>query len=158
MVKWPFQRSSDLQLGDKKVTLNCLECVWNPLTSLISLSEADWAWHVRQRNNSILFSINLHHKKILHAEGTPETWLSLRIDPSKMAILRTYTPLLYRFPPFYWRVQGFLGWFYSVGTWFFLNQPDLRCARCLLDSYVCGESCTDKSCTLQRQCPKTFTF
>ena len=29
-------------------------------------------------------------------------------DPSKMAILRT-RPLLYRFKPFHWRVQGFLG-------------------------------------------------
>jgi len=26
MVKWPFQRLSDLQLGDQKVTLNCLVC------------------------------------------------------------------------------------------------------------------------------------
>ena len=30
-------------------------------------------------------------------------------DPSKLAILRTYTPLLYRFKPFHWRVQRFLG-------------------------------------------------
>ena len=30
-------------------------------------------------------------------------------DPSKVAILRTYTPLLYRFKPLHWRVQGFLG-------------------------------------------------
>ena len=28
MVKWPFQRLSDLQLGDKKVTLN--HVVYNP--------------------------------------------------------------------------------------------------------------------------------
>ena len=27
-------------------------------------------------------------------------------DPSKMAILRTYTPLLYRFKPFHWRAKG----------------------------------------------------
>ena len=26
MVKWPFQRLSDLQLGDKKVTKNHLVC------------------------------------------------------------------------------------------------------------------------------------
>ena len=30
-------------------------------------------------------------------------------DPSKVANLRTYTPLLYRFKPFHWMVQGFLG-------------------------------------------------
>ena len=30
-------------------------------------------------------------------------------DPSKVAILRTYTPLLWRFNPLHWRVQGFLG-------------------------------------------------
>ena len=31
-------------------------------------------------------------------------------DPSKLAILRTYTPQVYRLKPLHWRVQGFLGW------------------------------------------------
>ncbi len=37
-----------------------------------------------------------------------------------MAILRTYTPLLYRFKPFHWRVQGFLGIHIKLG-WFLLT-------------------------------------
>ena len=62
MVKWPFQRLSDLQLGDEKVTLNHLVCVILPslvvgcfLTSIIMLhhvssltsSMCTFFWHRR---------------------------------------------------------------------------------------------------------------
>ena len=54
-------------------------------------------------------------------------------DPSKMAILRTYTPLLYRFKPFHWRAQEFLGW---------VNMLQLRGCSSTFVSEYCFKRCT----------------
>ena len=61
-------------------------------------------------------------------------------DPSKMAILRP-GPLLFRFKPFHWRVQGFLGyilWFVFLGPIFGRNIL----SRCLLWTIFLNTFCS----------------
>ena len=46
MVKWHFQRLSDLQLGDKKVTLNQLEVVVSLILLFHCLNKCWWTYHM----------------------------------------------------------------------------------------------------------------